>query len=195
MGSADEDYAAFEEKVKRTIFVDNLSFSVTENVLRSAFDQFGSVKSIEFIPNYFEPKEMPKSALIEMETKKQAEEIIAGMSSSPFMVSGMPRPIRARSALASMFADRPIKPGRKIELCWVERDDPEFEAAEKMKLLTKKHTAEASFLLKKLREDESDLAKKQKDALMAHYQKYEMIDNILFDGTVNRLSREYGMKP
>ncbi|KAG9138113.1 hypothetical protein Leryth_001356 [Lithospermum erythrorhizon] len=193
MGSADE-YAAFEEKVKRTMYVDNLSPSVTPPVLRSAFDQFGNVKNVQFIPNYFEPKEMPQAALVEMETKKQAEIIIEGLSGTPFMVSGMPRPLRARAAEVSMFSDRPIKPGRRIELRWVDRNDPGFAEAEKMKSLTKLHSAEASFLLKRLREDEANLAKKQKETLTAHYQKYEMIENILSDGTVNRLANKYGMK-
>ena len=50
-----EEYAAFEQKVKRTVYVDNLSPQVTETVLQTALDQFGTVKSVQFIPNYITP--------------------------------------------------------------------------------------------------------------------------------------------
>ncbi|XP_021768751.1 uncharacterized protein LOC110733040 isoform X3 [Chenopodium quinoa] len=41
MGSETEkEYTAFEEKVKRTVYLDNLSPQVTEEALRNAFKQF-----------------------------------------------------------------------------------------------------------------------------------------------------------
>lgn len=143
-----EEYAAFEEKVKRTVFVDNLSPLATEAVLKAAFNQFGDVTSVYLFPNYIEPNNTACAALVEMQTPNQAENIIYEVSNSPFMISGMPRPVRARAAEIEMFDDRPRKPGRKIELRWVAPNDPDFEVAKKMTALVRKHAAEADFLMK-----------------------------------------------
>ncbi|CAA0826722.1 RNA-binding (RRM/RBD/RNP motifs) family protein [Striga hermonthica] len=91
--SSEAEYNAFLKKVQRTIYVDNLSPQVTEMVMRAAFEQFGEVVSIQFIQNYFEPKNMPVAALVEMESPKQAQAIVGQMENYPFMVLGMPRPI------------------------------------------------------------------------------------------------------
>ena len=142
------EYAAFEEKVKRTVYVDNLSPQVTEGVLKTALDQFGSVKSVQFIPNYIIPDNIPQSALVEMENEKEASCVVSTVTQFPFMISGMPRPVRALPAAIEMFPDIPIKPGRRIQCCWIEATDPDFETARKLKQLAKKHSAQASFLLK-----------------------------------------------
>ena len=146
--SAEREYAAFEDKVRRTVFFDNLSPQVTESVLKSALDQFANVKSVKFIPNYIEPKNVPKYALVELDSAKKAQEVISMMAQYPFMMSGMPRPVRARPAVVSMFDDRPIKPGRKVTCRWVEPGDPDFQVAQDLKRLTCKHAAESAFLLK-----------------------------------------------
>lgn len=146
--SAEAEYAAFEEKVKRTVYIDNLSHQVTEPVLKTALNQFGNVTNVEFIPNYMEPKTIPLTALVEMENSKQAKQIVSEMSNFPFMMSGMPRPVRARDAEPEMFDERPRKPGRKIQFCWLSPKDPDYEVAKKIKNLTRKHASESSFLLK-----------------------------------------------
>ncbi|MFS8025845.1 putative nucleotide-binding alpha-beta plait domain superfamily, RNA-binding domain superfamily [Helianthus anomalus] len=46
------EYVAFEEKVKKTIYIDNLSPQVTKAVLESAINQFGNVKDVQFVPTY-----------------------------------------------------------------------------------------------------------------------------------------------
>lgn len=145
MGTSTEDqeYAAFLEKVKRTIYVDNLSPEVTESVLKAACNQFGIVKSIQFIPNYFEPKNAPQAALVEMENPKQAREIVTEMANYPFMVLGMPRPVKGRLATLEMFEDRPRKPGRRIVCYWLDQEDPDFQVAQKIKLLVKQQAKEA----------------------------------------------------
>lgn len=149
MGSTERgEYAAFEAKVRRTIFMDNLSPHVTESVVRTALGQYGTVKSIQFIPNYLGPPNLPQCALVEMEKEKQAQVVIATISQFPFMMSGMPRPVRARAAKPEMFADRPRQPGRQVQFRWLDRSDPDFEVATKLKRLVKKHATETEFMLK-----------------------------------------------
>nr|GMD43016.1 Splicing factor-like protein [Ipomoea batatas] len=196
MDPAIEEYAAFEEKVKRTVFVDNLSPLATEAVLKAAFNQFGDVTSVYLFPNYIEPNNTACAALVEMQTPNQAENIIYEVSNSPFMISGMPRPVRARAAEIEMFDDRPRKPGRKIELRWVAPNDPDFEVAKKMTALVHKHAAEADFLMKHQLEEEEKLAKKQDLALQAHHKKYKLLESVSGsgpNGSANQLAQHYGM--
>ncbi|XP_059658144.1 uncharacterized protein LOC132304467 isoform X2 [Cornus florida] len=189
--SAEKDYAAFEVKLKRTVYIDNLSFQVTEAVLKTALNQFGNVTNVQFIPNYMEAQNIPRCALVEMENAKQAREIILEMANFPFMMSGMPRPVRARAAEVQMFEDRPKKRGRNIHCRWLDPKDPDFEVAKKLKYMTRKHAAEASFLLKQQLAEEEKLAKQQGETLKANYKKFDLIDNVLVDGTANRLARRY----
>lgn len=146
--SDEEKYAAFKEKVKRTVYVDNLSPLATDAVMKTALDQFGNVLSVQFIHNYVGPSNMPAAGLVEMETEKQALKIVEETADFPFMISGMPRPVRAFPAEMEMFEDRPRKPGRTIQCRWLEEKDPDFEVAQQVKDLVKKHACEASFLLK-----------------------------------------------
>ena len=81
MGSAEQDeYSAFKEKVRRMVYMDNLSPHVTESVMRTALDQYGTVKSVQFIPNYLGPQNIPQCALVEMEKEKQAGVVISTIS-------------------------------------------------------------------------------------------------------------------
>lgn len=190
---AEKEYAAFMEKVKRTVYLDNLSPLVNDTVIKTAFEQYGTVTNIHFIPNYIDPYYNGKCALVELEFEKQAKSILEVLSSYPFMMSGMPRPVRGRPSKPEMFDDRPPKPGRKIQVYWVDPKDPQFEVAQKLKNMVKKHVAERSFLQKKQLEEEEKLSKQQAEVLKAQYQKYEMIDSTLFDGTSKRLSKFYGV--
>lgn len=195
MSSTEEaEYAAFQEKVKRTVYVDNLSPQVTESVLKTALNQFGNVQSVQFITNYTEPKNMPRCALVEMETEKQARQIISEMTNFPFMMSGMPRPVRARDAEMEMFDDRPRKPGRKIICRWLESEDPDFRVAKKLKSLVRKHDEEAAFLLKQQLEKEEKLAEHQGEILKSNYKKFQLMDGVTMDGSANKLARRYGVK-
>lgn len=147
MDEAEKKYQEFKDKVKRTVFIDNLTPQATVPVVRTALNQFGTVKSVQFLPNYEDLKNMPQCALVEMENEKQAEAIVVEMTNYPFMISGMPRPVRGFPAQMEMFADRPIKPGRKIQCKWMDPKDQDFQVAKKLKDLTRKHHAEASWLL------------------------------------------------
>ncbi|KAF7824654.1 RNA-binding family protein isoform 1 [Senna tora] len=192
--SAEEEYASFEEKVKRTVYLDNLSPQVTESVLKTALDQFATVKSIKFIPNYLEPKIAAQCALVELDSVKKAKEVILMIVQYPFMISGMPRPVRARPAEVEMFDDRPRKPGRKLTCRWLEPNDPDFEVAQEIKQLTCKHAAEAALLLKHQLQEEEKLATQQSETLKGHYKKYKLIDSIMADGTAQRLARQYNLR-
>lgn len=148
MGSSTEEYEAFKEKVRRTVYFDNLSPQVTESVVRTALDQFATVKSVKFIPNYLGPSNLPQCALVELDSAKKAKEVISMIGQYPFMMSGMPRPVRARPAVMEMFDDKPMKPNRKIKCCWLEPSEPDFEVAKELKNLTRKHAAEIAFMHK-----------------------------------------------
>ncbi|KAA8518807.1 hypothetical protein F0562_016419 [Nyssa sinensis] len=191
--SAEAEYAAFEEKVKRTVYLDNLSPQVTAAVLKAALNQFGNVTNVQIIPNYTGPENIPRCALVEMENSKQAREILLEMGNSPFMMSGQPRPVRALPAEVDMFEDRPRKPGRRIIFCWLDPKDPDFEVAKKLKRLTRKHAAEASFLLNHQLEEEEKLANQQAETLQANYKKYDLMESVLIDGSAKRLERHYNM--
>ena len=145
---ARKEYAEFEEKVKRTVFLDNLSPQVTSAVIETAFGQFGSVVSVEFLPNYTIPYPIPLCALVEMETPKLARAVVADISNYPFMMTGMPRPVRAQLATAEMFPDRPSLPDMKIHARWVDPSDPDYEVGMKTKELCKKHNTETMVLIK-----------------------------------------------
>ncbi|KAK9061870.1 hypothetical protein SSX86_019054 [Deinandra increscens subsp. villosa] len=191
--SAEEEYAAFEEKVKRTIYVDNLSPQVTKAVLENALNQFGNVTDVQFIPNYFKSC-CVYAALVEMESTKQAAEIIREMSDSPLMISGMPRPVRAQEAKIEMFDDRPKKRQREIKCYWMNPSHKNFEVAKKIKDLTKKHATEATYLMELQLANEEKLHHQQSDTLKSNYKKYELIDGAQTDGTVRRLAARYGTK-
>ncbi|XP_058195381.1 uncharacterized protein LOC131311816 [Rhododendron vialii] len=190
---ATADYAAFEERVRRTVYVDNLSPQVNESILKSAFDQFGNVCKVEFIPNYVEESNMPRCALVEMDSPELAKELVQAMSNQPFMIFGMPRPVRVCAAEMEMFEDRPQKPGTKITCQWLEPQNPDFTIAKKLKELTRRHAAEASFLHQYQLEEEENLAKQQAETLEANYKKYELIEKVLKDGTAKRLGHRYGI--
>ncbi|XP_051143252.1 uncharacterized RNA-binding protein C428.12c-like [Andrographis paniculata] len=191
--SEEEEYASFLEKVKRTIYVDNLAPQVTESVLKAAFNQFGNVISIQITPNYLESKSMPQSALVEMETPKQVKEIVFQMANFPFMISGMPRPVRAYPAKMEMFDDCPRKPGRKIECRWLDPKEPEFEVAQKIKHTVRRHAAEASLVLEQQRIEEEKLGNQQSEMLKSHYKKFELLEGVFDDGTTKHLARHYNM--
>ena len=87
--STQADYATFEEKVKQTVYLDNLSPHITEPVVRFALNQFENVKSVHFIPNYIEPMNIPQCTLVEKEDLMQAEAVVSMTSNHYFMMSGM----------------------------------------------------------------------------------------------------------
>ncbi|CAL5089677.1 unnamed protein product [Urochloa decumbens] len=191
---AAKEYKEFEEKVKRSVYLDNLSVLVTDAVVRMALNQFGNVKNVKFLTNYTIPFDIPQSALVEMETEKDAEHVVNMLNEFPFMMSGMPRPVRAKRATAEMFNDRPSKPGRKLEFCWVGPTDPDCHDVRKFKLMYKRHEVENLALIKNQLHEEALLAQHQQDNLNCNYRKLESIDSVIQTGSVNRLTRIYNLR-
>lgn len=77
----------FKNKVKRTFYVDNISPKVEKEALKKAFEQHGNVVEVEFIPTYTEwipfPDIPSKRALVVMENKQQAKNIIDTLNEYP----------------------------------------------------------------------------------------------------------------
>ncbi|CAN6197428.1 unnamed protein product [Urochloa humidicola] len=190
---AAKEYKEFEEKVKRSVYLDNLSALVTDAIVTMALNQFGNVKNVNFLTNYTIPFDIPQCALVEMETEKDAEHVVNMLDEFPFMMSGMPRPVRAKRATTEMFHDRPSKPGRKLEFCWVGPTDPDGHDIRKFKLMFKRHEVENLALIKNQLHEEALLAQHQQDDLNCNYRKLESVDSVILTGSVNRLARIYNL--
>jgi hypothetical protein len=143
-----EEYADFEARVKRTIYIDQLSPLVTSQVITAALAQCANVVSTEFIVNYTVPYDIPAAALVELDNESQAKAAVDLMNDFPFIIGGMPRPVRAAYAKPEMFRDRPRKPGLKFEISWVKQGDPEYDGMVKLKGLAKRQEAENMALVK-----------------------------------------------
>lgn len=187
-----KEYNDFKEKVRRTVFLDHLSPQVTVPVIETALGQFGNVLNVEFIPNYTIPCPIPQCALVEMETEHQAKAVTNDLSNYPFMMSGMPRPVRAQAATAEMFSDRPPHPDRKLQVLW-DPSHPNLEVGVKMKQLCRRHTAETLELIKATLNEEEKLASQQEELVKSNHKKYETLDNLMQDGSVLRLARQYDL--
>lgn len=110
----------------------------------------GRVETVEFLPNQVFPFEnLAQAALVEMESEKKAQAVVETLTDFPFMLSGMPRPVRAKRAWLELFPDRPTRPGKKpIEFRWVEPRDPDSDNIKKLELMAKRHQAERIALIK-----------------------------------------------
>ncbi|KAJ3683467.1 hypothetical protein LUZ60_013694 [Juncus effusus] len=191
----EKEYAEFLAKVKRTIYLDNLSPQVTDSVIKTALGQISAVTSITFLQNWTIPHaSIPQSALVELESERKAQAVIQTLTDFPFMMSGMPRPVRAQPARAEMFEDRPAPPGRgRIEVRWVKEGDREYEGVKRMKSMVRRHKAEHLELVKLHLKEEENLAKQQHEILMGNYKKYEITDKIVQDGTLPKLASSYNI--
>ncbi|KAL7091998.1 hypothetical protein ACP275_12G138500 [Erythranthe tilingii] len=189
---SNEEYVEFLNKVRRTIYIDNLSPAVTETVVKAAFNQFGDVASVEFIPTFMQPEGVPRAALVEMANITLAQRIITDMNTLSFMIGGLPRPVRAKPAQVEMFDNRPRKPGREIQYSWRRKKDPDFEVAKKIQNVVKRHAAEASFLLEQQLAEEESLAERQAETLRVNCKKLEAMGRVSRDG--KRLAERYGIR-
>ncbi|XP_020578082.1 uncharacterized protein LOC110023152 [Phalaenopsis equestris] len=190
---ARKEFTEFQEKVKRSVLLSNLSPEVTAAVLKMALEQFGNVVNVEFIPNLTIPYDMPQCALVEMEDSEKAIKVVKTMKDFPFMISGMPRPVSAYAAKAEMFSDRPAQPGRKINFRWVDKSSPDFEVGERLKRLCSRHGKESLALVQLQLEEEEKLGKQQEDMVTSNYKKHEMIELLLLDGIAAKLAHRYGI--
>lgn len=188
-----KQYQEFEEKVKRTVYLDNLSHQATEAVIKAALSQFCTITKVSFVVNYTIPYNVPQSAFVEMETEKDAEVVVSMLHDFPFMMSGMPRPVRAIHATAEMFNDRPRRPGSKLKFRWADRADRDYGMIKKLKLLSRKHEVENLALIEHELEEEKLLAVKQQENLNCNYKMMEAMDSVLLSGMSNYISNIYNV--
>ncbi|KAE8820006.1 hypothetical protein D1007_01972 [Hordeum vulgare] len=184
-------YQEFEEKVKRTVYLDNLSHRATEAVIKTALGQFCSIRKVSFVVNYTIPYNIPQSALVEMETEKDAEVVVSMLHDFPFMISGIPRPVRAKHATAEMFNDRPRRPGSKLKFRWVGHRDPDYEILKKSKILSRRHEVENFALIEHELEEEKSLAAQQQENLNCNRKMLETMDSVILSGMTNYISKIY----
>ncbi|GLJ16789.1 hypothetical protein SUGI_0289160 [Cryptomeria japonica] len=186
-----EEYTAFEEKVKRTVYLDNLSPLVSIPILRNGLGQFGEVLNVKILPNYLEANNVAVSALVEMQNEREAANTVTEITENVFMIAGMPRPVRAMKAKIEMFPDRPTLPRRRIQCCWINSNDPNWNIVLTRKHFAMKHSLEAAQLLKHQREEEEKLGAQQEATLTSKYKTYESIQGLINDGFLGRLYRRY----
>lgn len=188
-----KDYAEFEDKVKRTIYIDHLSPQVTTPVIKAALAQCANVIGVEFVVNYTIQYDIPSAALVELEDGLQAKAAVELMNDFPFMIGGMPRPVRATLAKPHMFRDRPPCPGVKKGFRWVKQGDEGYGTMVKLKNLAKRQESENMALIKNLLEEEKALEKQQQESLDANCKKYNMLDTVVQNGSIKDLARSYGV--
>uniref|UniRef100_A0A0D9WBH9 RRM domain-containing protein n=1 Tax=Leersia perrieri TaxID=77586 RepID=A0A0D9WBH9_9ORYZ len=198
MATPDEDpkkvYADFEKKVKRTIYIDHLSPQVTSSVIKAALAQCANVVDVEFIFNHTIPYDIPSAALVELDDEIQAKAALDLMNDFPFIIGGMPRPVRGTCAKPEMFRERPPCPGMKKEFRWVKQEDGvEYEGMKKLKILAKRQEVENMALIKNQLEEEKELAKQQQESLDGNYKKYDMLENVIQNGDMKSLAQHYGV--
>ncbi|VAH32440.1 unnamed protein product [Triticum turgidum subsp. durum] len=188
-----KQYQEFEEKVKRTVYLDNLSHQATEAVIKTALSQFCSIRKVSFVVNYTIPYNIPQSALVEMETEKDAEVVVSMLHDFPFMISGIPRPVRAKHATAEMFNDRPRRPGSKLKFRWVGHRDPDYEILKKSKILSRRHEVENFALIEHELDEEKSLAEQQQENLNCNRKMLETMDSVILSGMTNYISKIYSV--
>ncbi|CAM0952812.1 unnamed protein product [Alopecurus aequalis] len=189
---AEKDYADFEARVKRTIYIDQLCPLVTSQVIKAGLAQCANVVSTEFVVNYTIPYDIPAAVLVELDDESQAKAAVDLMNDFPFIIDGMPRPVRAIYAKPEMFPDRPSRPGLKMEISWVQQGDPEYDGMTKLKGLAERQEAENMVLIKTELEEEMVLAMQQQETLNANYKKYDMLEDIMQNGNIKNLAYHYG---
>ncbi|CAM0144882.1 unnamed protein product [Urochloa decumbens] len=190
---ASKDYADFLDKVKRTVYIDQLSPQVTTQVIKAALAQCANVVNVEFIVNYTIPYDIPSAALVELDDDMQAKAAVELMTDFPFIIAGMPRPVKATYAKPEMFRDRPPRPGLKKDFRWIKQGDDEHEAMKKLKILAKRQQSENMALIKNLLDEEKELAKQQQEALDGNCKKYEMLEMVMQNGAIKNLAHRYGV--
>ncbi|KAF7009219.1 hypothetical protein CFC21_023792 [Triticum aestivum] len=188
-----KQYQEFEEKVKRTVYLDNLSHQATEAVIKTALGQFCSIRKVSFVVNYTIPYNIPQSALVQMETEKDAEVVVSMLQDFPFMISGIPRPVRAKHATPEMFNDRPRRPGSKLKFRWVGHRDPDYEILKKSKILSRRHEVENFALIEHELDEEKSLAAQQQENLNCNRKMLETMDSVILSGMTNYISKIYSV--
>lgn len=189
------DFDKFDERVRRSVVLEEVTPHVNIPMIQTALGQFGTVVSVDILANPLESKLAAKRAIVEMESQKDAAYALKEIQEHPFMIKGVPRPVRATAAVHTLFPERPRKGSlSKLAWEWVEPGHPDFAAANELKRMAKRHAAESAYLMQQLRKDEEKLAQEQEEKVKENIKKLDEIINCAKDNTIQRLSRYYGLK-
>ena len=88
----------------KKIFVGNLSWKATEDVLKPLFETYGAVVSVKVIVDQYTGKSKG-FAFVEMESAEEAEKAIQGLNDAPVLDRNI------RVSLAQERTDRPSRGG------------------------------------------------------------------------------------
>lgn len=89
----------------KKIFVGNLSWKATEDVLRPLFEAYGTVVSVKVIVDQYTGKSKG-FAFVEMESSEEAEKAISGLNDKPVLDRNI------RVSLAQERTERPARSGQ-----------------------------------------------------------------------------------
>ncbi|KAH7442677.1 hypothetical protein KP509_03G098800 [Ceratopteris richardii] len=194
--NAFSEYQKFEEKVKRSLLLEDVTPQVTVPMIQTALGQFGTVISIDILNNPLDSKFAAKRVMVEMKNPREAAHAVKEIQERPFMIKGVPRPVRAIAAVTTMFPDRPQKPNNNTKrTCeWVKPGDPGWDKCNEFKQLAKRHAQEAAYLMEAIRKEEEKLAQEQEEKLKENIKKLDEIHNCIKEKIIHRLSRYYGLK-
>lgn len=194
--NAASEFQKFEEKVKRCLMIEDVTPQANNALILTALGQFGTVVSIDIINDPLASKHAPKRVIVEMKTVREAAHAVKEIQERPFMIKGVPRPVRALAAVSTMFPDRPQKPNSSTKrTCeWVKPGDPDWDKYNEFKQLAKRHVQETAFLTEAMRKEEEKLAQEQEEKVKENVKKLDEIYNCIKDKIIQRLSRHYGVK-
>ena len=112
--------------------LDDVTPQATVPMIRTALGQFGNVTSVDIITDPLDSKLSARKVLVEMASAREASHAVKEIQEHPFMLKGVPRPVRAVPASSTMFPDRPRKiatsSNGSIKLFkWVKKGDPDWD--------------------------------------------------------------------
>eukprot|EP00250_Pteridium_aquilinum_P027597 c3528_g1_i1 orf=628-1275(+) len=194
--NAASEFQKFEDKVKRCLMLEDVTPQVNIPMVQTALGQFGTVISVDILNDPLDSKHAAKRVIVEMKTPREAAHAVKEIHEHPFMIKGVPRPVRALAAVSTMFPDRPQKPnsGAKRTCEWVKPGDPDWDKYNEFKQLAKRHAQETAFLMETMRKEEEKLAQEQEEKVKENIKKLDEIHALIRDKTIQRLSRHYGVK-
>eukprot|EP00245_Coleochaete_scutata_P007128 TRINITY_DN22227_c0_g1_i1.p1 TRINITY_DN22227_c0_g1~~TRINITY_DN22227_c0_g1_i1.p1 ORF type:complete len:196 (-),score=64.46 TRINITY_DN22227_c0_g1_i1:600-1187(-) len=185
---------AFQEQLKRTVYIDNLSHNIMESVLQKAVEQFGTVVSIKICKDERDSRRSLGCALVEVEHPEQAEHIVTTLDKWLFMLGGMPRPVRVSPAVPEML-DRSLDVQVQVECPALHPrlQDRRGDLLKKLTELADEHAKEKANLEEAKQREEEELHAKQEETYRQDYQKLNEIQK-QWTPESQELRRRFGMK-
>jgi hypothetical protein len=126
----------FQEKLHRSFLLDEVTPQATVPMIRTALGQFGHVLSVDILADPLRSKFCGRRVVVEMASPREALRAVKEIQEHPFMIKGVPRPVRALMASPTMFPDRPRKAPANAALNgasgskpfkWVKKGDPDWD--------------------------------------------------------------------